>query len=97
MGWVYANFFTELADNQIFTIASNNTSELTITWAAGLDNAGLGIRVGEKLRISNFSNSFFNGSWAVLAGGFSSSGNTCKIRIFNEIAQNVYTLSLIHI
>jgi hypothetical protein len=31
-----------------------------------------------------------NGTWAVLAGGFSGTGNTCTIRIFNEIAQNVY-------
>ena len=90
MGWVYSNFFTELGDLQIFSIASNNTAELTITWAAGLDNNGLGIRVGENLRISNFSNSFLNGTWAVLAGGFSGTGNTCTIRIFNEIAQNTY-------
>ena len=90
MGWVYSNFFTELGDLQIFSITSNNTAELTITWAAGLDNNGLGIRVGENLRISNFSNSFLNGTWAVLAGGFSGTGNTCTIRIFNEIAQNTY-------
>jgi hypothetical protein len=31
-----------------------------------------------------------NGTWAVLAGGFSGTGNTCTIRIFNEIAQNTY-------
>ena len=88
LGWVYSNFYTEISDLQIFTITSNNSTELTIQWAAGLTNQDLKVKVGEKIRIANFSNNFFDGTWNVLSAVPAES--TCTIRIFNAIATNVY-------
>ena len=93
LGWIYSNFFTEISDQQIFTLATDNTTEILITWAAGLDNQGLNVRPGEYLRISNFSNAFFNGSWQILSDGWSATGNTAKIRLFNAVAQTTFTWS----
>jgi hypothetical protein len=90
LGWIYANYYTEIADSQIFTLTSNNSTLIVIEWAAGISNQDLKIKPGEFLRISNFSNTFFNGNWRILSSNFDPTGNTCEIRIFNEIAQNVY-------
>ena len=93
LGWIYTNFFTEIPDASIFSLTSDNTTTIEIQWGAGVSNQQLDVRVGETLRISNFSNTFFNGSWKVLASGFSPTGSTCKIQLFNQIAQNVYDWS----
>ena len=67
LGWIYTNFFTEIPDASIFSLTSDNTTTIEIQWGAGVSNQQLNVRVGETLRISNFSNTFFNGSWKVLA------------------------------
>ena len=91
LGWIYSNSFTEIPDAQIFTITSNNTTVITIQWATGISNQDLKVKVGEKLRFSSFSNNFFDGTWNVITAV--DAENTCQIRLFNEIAANVYNWS----
>ena len=88
LGWIYSNFYNEISDLQIFTLVSNNSTEITVNLAAGILNEDLGITPGEKIRISNFSNNFFDGTWEVLTAD--PTGNSFVIRIFNEIATNTY-------
>ena len=88
LGWIYSNFYTEIADAQIFTITTDNSTAVTIQWSVGISNQDLKVKVGEKLRISSFSNNFFDGTWNVI--GAVDAENTCQIRLFNEIAANVY-------
>ena len=91
LGSIYSNFFTEIADAQIFTVTSDNSTTITIQWSTGISNQDLKVKVGEKLRISSFSNNFFDGSWNVITAV--DTENTCQIRLFNEIASNVYNWS----
>ena len=88
LGWVYSNFYNEISDLQIFTLVSNNSTEITINLSAGILNGDIGIKVGERVRISNFSNNFFDGIWEILTAD--PAGNSFVIRIFNEIATNTY-------
>ena len=93
LGWIFTNFYTEIPDASIFSLTSDNTTIIEIQWAAGVSNQQLKVKAGEILRISNFSNTFFNGSWKVLSSGFDPLASTCKIQLFNQIAQNVYDWS----
>ena len=89
LGWIFTNFFTEIPDNSIFSLTSDNTTLIEIQWAAGVSNQQLKIKAGETLRISNFSNTFFNGTWQVRTSGFDPTASTCTIQLFNQIAQEV--------
>jgi hypothetical protein len=88
LGWIYSNYYTEIADAQIFTLTTNNSTLVVVEWAAGISNQDLKIKIGERIRVSNFSNTFFNGSWTVISA--EPAENTCSFRLFNEIAQNVF-------
>ena len=88
LGWVYSNFFTEIADASIFKLTSNNTSTIEIEWSTGITNQDLNVKVGETLRISAFSNNFFDGTWTVLTAV--PSETKCTISLFNQIATNVF-------
>ena len=87
LGSVYSNFYTVIPDLQIFTLTSDNSSTIIIEWAAGISNQDLKVKVGEKIRISNFSINFFSGSWNVISAD--PAENFCEIRLFNEIAADV--------
>ena len=93
LGWVYANYYTTIQDSEIFTITTDGSSTVTIQWKSGLSNNSLNVKAGEFLRISNFSNSLFNGVWTVLSDGFVGSAATCKIQIQNALPVNVYSWS----
>ena len=91
LGWVFANYYTTINDNEIFTLTTNGSSTVTIEWKSGLSNSDLNVKSGEFLRISNFSNSLFNGVWTVLSDQFDPDAATCKIQIQNSLPTNVYS------
>lgn len=79
LGWIFANYYTEIADANIQTIISDGTY-LTINWAPGITNANVNVSGGSLLRIKNFTlNSNVNGTWQVVSAGFNSAGGSCRI------------------
>ena len=91
LGWIYTNYYTEIPDLSILTLTADNSALITAEWASGISNNGLGIRPGEYVRISNFSNTFFNGTWAVIGTGFDGTASTCRFYLYNQIAANTYS------
>lgn len=79
LGWIFANYYTEIADFNIQTIISDGTY-LTINWAPGITNANVNVSGGSLLRIKNFTlNTNVNGTWQVVSAGFNSSAGSCRI------------------
>jgi len=90
-GWIYANYYTEITDSNILKVTADNTTTVEIEWQVGSDNAGLGVQVGNLLRISNFSNTFINGIWTITeADQAGVDNNKCKIVVYNTIGAEVY-------
>jgi hypothetical protein len=59
LGWIYANYYQEIPNSQIFTIQFNGTNVVKLTFvdlATGLDlsNRDVGLTSGSQLRFSNF-------------------------------------------
>ena len=96
LGWIYANYYAEIADASIQTIVSDGI-RMTIEWAPGITNADVNVIAGAQLRITNFgTNPNLNGIWTVLSNGFSSSGTSCQIQIIITPAVGVlYTWSTV--
>jgi hypothetical protein len=81
LGWIYANYFTTIANASIQNIVSDGIV-LTINWINTVTNQQLNVVPGAKLRISNFTaNGNLNGTWTVLSSGFNASSNFCRIAI----------------
>ncbi|AOV58526.1 short tail fiber protein [Synechococcus phage S-CAM3] len=87
LGSIYSNFYTVIPDNQIFKLTSDNSSTIRIDWSIGITNQDLKVKIGEQLRISNFSINFFSGSWNIITAD--PVENFCEIRLFNDIAAGV--------
>jgi len=94
LGWIYANYYTQIADTSIQSISSDGT-DLTITWTGAVKNSDVNVSAGSQIRISNFSsNTNLNGIWTVLSSGFAPTANSCKIRIVVPPASGtIYTWS----
>ena len=83
LGWIYANFFTEIGNTNIYTLTFNNTNIVTIEWGGSLTNDLLGITSGSEIRILGMTDSQVDGTWQVIANGFSGAANTVQIAINN--------------
>ena len=96
LGWIYANYYTEIADSSIQTIVSDGI-RLEIQWAPGITNANVNVVAGSQLRITNFgANPNLNGIWTVISSGFNPDGVSCKIQIVATPAVGVlYTWSTV--
>ena len=81
LGWIYANFYTEISPLSVFSLAFNNTTIITINWAGSLTNTLLGITSGSQIRIKGFSDSSFDGTWQVISNGFNPSAGSCQFAI----------------
>ena len=84
LGWIYANFFGEIATANILHFTMNGSTVITITWGNNLSNQQLGITSGSQIRISNFSDPGFNGLWQIIGNGFTSTANTCQIALIEN-------------
>ena len=90
-GWIYANYYTEINDSNINKVTADNTTTVEIEWAVGTSNAGLGVQVGNLIRISNFSNTFINGIWTITeADQAGVDSNKCKFIVYNAIGAEVF-------
>jgi hypothetical protein len=71
LGWVFANYFTEIPSNNIFTIEFNGTNVVKLYWrdSLGLDipNSTLGITSGSQFRLSNYPDTRLNAVWTVFS------------------------------
>ena len=83
-GWIYANFFEDVPAANILHFTMDGSTVITITWGNNLSNQQVGISSGSQIRISNYSDSGFNGLWQVIGNGFTPTANTCQI----ALAQN---------
>ena len=83
LGWIYANFFTIIGNLNVYSLTFNNTNVVTIEWDGSLTNDLLGITTGSEIRIAGASDSQLDGTWQVIANGFSGSSNTCQFAINN--------------
>jgi len=81
LGWIYANFFEDVPAANIANFAMDGSSVITINWANNLSNTQVGITSGSQIRISNFSDSAFNGLWQIITSSFNPSASNCKIAI----------------
>ena len=78
LGWIYTNAYSTF-ESSVFKIETDGTAKLTITLTAGQTNAGNKIEASTFIRIRNFSNTDVNGTWPVVASGFTPAGNTFQI------------------
>ena len=62
----------------------DGSTVITITWGNNLSNQQVGVTSGSQIRISNYSDSGFNGLWQIIGNGFTPTANTCQI----ALAQN---------
>ena len=83
-GWIYANFFEDVPAANILHFTMDGSTVITITWGNNLSNQQVGVTSGSQIRISNYSDSGFNGLWQVIGNGFTPTANTCQI----ALAQN---------
>ena len=99
LGWIYANYFTPIANGEIFNIEFNGTTTVKITWnivnSVQITNASLGLRETSAIRIENFYpvgtlNGTFNIAANVVIGGnqipFDPSDSFCYITVGESIS-----------
>jgi hypothetical protein len=80
-GWIYANFFEDVPAANILHFTMDGSTVITIKWGNNLSNEQVGVTNGSQIRISNFSDSGFNGLWQVIGNGFSPTADTCQIAL----------------
>ena len=91
LGWIHANFFAEVPANNIANFTFDGTKRITIQWgtttdpntnqAVQLKNSDVGVTSGSQIKISNYSDNSFNGSWYVDPNGFNSDDGTVTFEI----------------
>ena len=81
LGWIYANFFTEVGNLNIYSLTFNNTNIVTLEWAGSLTNDLLGVTAGSEIRISGVTDSQLDGTWQVISNGFNGASNTLQFAI----------------
>ena len=98
MGWVYANYFAQIATNNIFSIEFDGTNVIKLTFKDnfGVDvtNAGIGITNESQIRFRDYPDSRFNSTWTVFSpngDAFNSTNNYVHFQIYNNI--NIATVS----
>ena len=81
LGWIFANYYTEIADADIQNISSDGTY-ITVNFVSNVKNIDKFISVGSLIRISNFTPfNLLNGTWVVLSDSYNQNSNFFKISI----------------
>ena len=62
----------------------NGSTVIKINWGNNLKNKQVGVTSGSNIRISNFSDSGFNGNWQILSNGFDPEDTKCEIAILEN-------------
>jgi hypothetical protein len=79
LGWIYANYYTDIAGANIATLDSDGTY-VTFTLSPGVTNNNINITSNSIVRISGFtSNPNINGNWQIVSTGFSPTGTSFRI------------------
>ena len=84
LGWIYANFFQAIPAANIESLQMNGSTVIKINWGNNLKNKQVGVTSGSNIRISNFSDSGFNGNWQILSNGFDPEDTSCEIAILEN-------------
>ena len=84
LGWIYASFYQTIANSNILNVTMDGSTVITINWSNNLSNEQVGVKSGSQIRISNFSDSAFNGLWQIIANGFSNTATSCQIAIIEN-------------
>ena len=68
-GWIYANYFQQIPQNNIYLIEFDGTNVVKLTFRDSLgvevSNSAIGITSGSQIRINNFNDSRLNSVWTV--------------------------------
>ena len=98
LGWIHANFYKEVPNNNIQHFLFDGTKSITIQWGTTTDantgatiqitNADVGVTAGSQIQISNYSDTALNGTWFVNPNGFNSNEATVKFTIL-QVRSNV--------
>ena len=98
LGWVYSNYFSQIPNNNIFTIEFDGTNLVKLTFKDefGVDvtNAAIGITSGSQIRFRDYPDSRFNSTWTVFSpngDAFSPTNNYVHFQIYNNI--NIATVA----
>ncbi len=96
LGWIHANFYKEVPNNNIQHFLFDGTKSITIQWGTTTDantgatiqitNADVGVTAGSQIQISNYSDTALNGTWFVNPNGFNSNEATVKFTILQARA-----------
>ena len=81
LAWIYANFFAIIPTANIANLQMDGSTVITINWGNNLSNEQIGVTSGSQIRISNFSDSGFNGTWQIIANGFDPTAQSCQIAL----------------
>ena len=84
LGWIYSNFFASIPAANIQNLFMNGSTVITINWGNNLKNKQVGVTSGSQIRISNFSDSGFNGKWQIISNGFNPEATSCQIAILEN-------------
>ena len=84
LGWILTNRFDSVAAS-IFTMTADGTNTITINWGATFTNQNQNILADSNIRIINFSNPVFNGTWNVVSSSWTESGVTVQFQISTAI------------
>jgi hypothetical protein len=84
LGWIYSNFFESIPSANIQNLFMNGSVVITINWGNNLKNKQVGVTSGSQIRISNFSDSGFNGKWQIISNGFNPEATSCQIAILEN-------------
>ena len=84
LGWILTNRFDSIAAS-IFTMTADGTNTITINWGATFTNQNQNVLADSNIRIINFSNPVFNGTWNVVSSSWTESGVTVQFQISTAI------------
>ena len=92
LGWVYANYFTVIPSNNIFTIEFDGTNVVKLTFKdnLGVDipNSTLGINSGSSIKLTGYINPLLNSTWLVYSpngDAFDPANNYVHFQVNNNI------------
>ena len=95
LGWIYANYFSEISVNSIFTITFDGSNVVKLTFEASnvaVENQALGITDSSKIRFTNYPVSLLNlpQGWPVYSpsgDAFSPTNNYVHFQVTTAQAQ----------
>ena len=92
LGWVYANYYTEVPGNNIFTIEFDGTNVVKVSWrdslGVNIPNSTLGITSGSQIRLTNYPDTRLNAVWTVFSpngDAFSVNNNYVHFQVNDSI------------